>query len=113
MPEDQLPFASRTTATATATPGTPVALPSTTVSSEIVVYVAGAVTRPGVYALHGAARVTDALEAAGGAGADADLDVVNLAAAVRDGERIYVPVVGEVIPVVVAGDSARPTPRCL
>ena len=37
--EDQLPFASRTTPTATATAGTPVALPSTTVPSEIVVYV--------------------------------------------------------------------------
>jgi competence protein ComEA len=104
--EDQLPFASRTTAPVTASAGTSAASPTTTTASEIVVYVAGAVARPGVYTLGAAARVTDALDAAGGAGADADLDVVNLAAAVRDGERIYVPVVGEAIPAVVAGDSA-------
>lgn len=103
--EDQLPFASRTTVPATVTAGTSAPVPSTTIASEIVVYVAGAVTRPGVYTLDSAARVTDALDAAGGAGSQADLDVVNLAAAVRDGERIYVPVVGEVIPALVAGDS--------
>ena len=105
--EDQLPFASRTSVSAEGSTSILVPLPTTTtVMSEIVVYVAGAVARPGVYTLAAAARVTDALEAAGGAVADADLDVVNLAATVSDGERVYVPVVGEVVAVVVAGDSA-------
>src|SRR6185295_15891937 len=49
------------------------------------------------------ARVIDAVTAAGGAMSDADLDVVNLAAVVTDGERIYVPTVGEVVPVLVGG----------
>jgi competence protein ComEA len=105
--EDQLPFASRTTVPAAVpSASTSIAQTATSVASAIVVYVAGAVTRPGVYTLDTAARVTDALDAAGGAAPEADLDVVNLAASVRDGERIYVPVVGEVIPAIVAGDSA-------
>ena len=92
-PEDVLPFASRTTTTTLA----PVTAPSTTVATSIIVYVAGAVVVPGIYSVEAAARVNDAVLAAGGAVADADLDVVNLAAVVHDGERIYVPVVGEVI----------------
>jgi competence protein ComEA len=41
--------------------------------------------------LPGGSRVVDALDAAGGALGDADLDHLNLAARVRDGERILVP----------------------
>jgi competence protein ComEA len=59
-----------------------------------------------VYTLALPARVTDAVAAAGGAGAQADLNVVNLAAALHDGERVYVPKVGEVIPAVVAGEQS-------
>ena len=59
------------------------------------VHVAGAVVRPGVVELTGAARAIDALEAVGGATADADLDRLNLAAPVVDGTRIYVPKRGE------------------
>jgi competence protein ComEA len=105
--EDQLPFASRSTSTSTAgTPdgasiGTSVLASTTTTASFVVVYVAGAVAIPGVYTLGIAARVTDAVEAAGGPIADANLDVVNLAAIVIDGERIYVPRVGETVPVVI------------
>jgi len=54
------------------------------------VYVAGAVSKPGVYAIPGNARVIDALRLAGGVRADADLDSVNLAAHVSDGEKIAV-----------------------
>ena len=60
---------------------------------------------PGVYTLRRAGRVTDAVAAAGGATATADLDVVNLAATLHDGERIYVPVVGQLVPPVVSGDT--------
>jgi len=54
------------------------------------VHAAGAVASPGVYALPAGARVADLLLAAGGALPDADLDRLNLAAKVGDGERVYV-----------------------
>jgi competence protein ComEA len=57
-----------------------------------------------VYVLDSPARVTDAVTAAGGAAVGADLDVVNLAAAVHDGERVYVPQVGGTVPPVVGAD---------
>ena len=59
-----------------------------------VVYVAGAVAKPGVYTLRLTARADEALRAAGGATAQADLVAINLAARVRDGEEIAVPVRG-------------------
>ena len=102
--EDQLPFAATSTSVVHAPIDTAAGLSTTTIATSTVVYVAGAVARPGVYTLATAARVTDAVTAAGGAVADANLDVVNLAAVVTDGERIYVPKVGETVPVVV-GDA--------
>jgi competence protein ComEA len=75
-----------TTTTATATPAT------------VVVHVAGAVARPGVVTLAGTSRVIDAIEAAGGAQPDADLDRLNLAAALADGQRIAVPRRGQPAP---------------
>lgn len=71
----------------------------------VVAHVAGAVARPGVYRLGGAPRVADALDAAGGPAPDADLDAVNLAAAVADGERVYLPRRGELPPAGVVGSS--------
>jgi competence protein ComEA len=61
----------------------------------IVVHVAGAVATPGVVELPPGSRVIDAVEAAGGAVADADLDRLNLAAKVADGERVLVQRVGD------------------
>ena len=61
----------------------------------VVVHVAGAVMRPGVYSLSPGARVADALDAAGGARAGAATDAVNLARVVTDGEQIYVPTTEE------------------
>lgn len=55
------------------------------------VYVSGAVLRPGVYALPWYGRVEDAVAAAGGGAADADLSRVNLALRLRDEQQIYVP----------------------
>ncbi len=92
--EDVLPFAARATSTTVA----PVTSPSTTLAASIVVYVAGAVAKPGVYTLASSARVNDALTAAGGPATTADLGVVNLAATLKDGERVYVPAVGDSIP---------------
>lgn len=64
----------------------------------IVVHVAGAVARPGVYRLPAGARLAEAIDAAGGPLADADPDAVNLAAKLSDGERIYLPRRGESVP---------------
>ena len=97
-PEDQLPFATHSTSPTL----TSVEATTTTTASSIVVYVAGAVVSPGVYTLPAPARVTDAVTAAGGAGIGAALDMINLAAAVGDGERIFVPTVGESVPIVIA-----------
>ena len=72
------------------------------------VHVAGAVGDPGVYRLSPDARVHDAIEAAGGVSGNADPDSLNLAAVVVDGSRVYVPVVGEEVPVVV-GEPTPPT----
>lgn len=68
--------------------------PSTRPAPGAMVHVAGAVARPGVVHLPAGARVLDALRAAGGGLPDADLDRLNLAAKVVDGQRIAVPRVG-------------------
>ena len=59
------------------------------------VHVAGAVNNPGVYTLPAQGRAVDAIAAASGAAADADLYRVNLAGALSDGVQIYVPHRGE------------------
>jgi competence protein ComEA len=59
-----------------------------------------------VVELPAGARVIDAVEAVGGAPAEADLDRLNLAAKLVDGERVYVPTVGQPDPGVVVGDPA-------
>ncbi len=72
-----------------------------TIASHAVVHVAGAVVRPGVYQLDADARVDTAIDMAGGPTVDADLDGLNLAATLGDGQRIYVPELGEVDPAAV------------
>ena len=59
------------------------------------VYVSGAVKTPGVYTLAPRSLVDDAVKAAGGAIAEADLDHINLALEVRDQQQIHVPRQGE------------------
>ena len=61
----------------------------------LTVHVAGAVKSPGVYRLPQGARVNDGVDAAGGATTSADLDSVNLASLVNEGEQIYIPKRGE------------------
>jgi competence protein ComEA len=80
-----------------ATPAEPAAAPDASVSvgraggGRVIVHVAGAVRRPGVYRFAAGARVNDALRRAGGPRAHADLDAVNLAAKLEDGRQILVP----------------------
>jgi competence protein ComEA len=67
-------------------------------SDRLVVDVEGAVLRPGIIELPGGSRVADAIEAAGGYSLQADLVAaaaqVNLAAELRDGQQIVVPLIG-------------------
>src|SRR4051794_11970630 len=59
---------------------------------RVIVHVAGAVRRPGVYRMRAGARVDDAVTRAGGPRRRADLSAVNLAARVEDGRQVLVPV---------------------
>lgn len=78
---------------------------TTTAPPAVVAHAAGAVQAPGVYRLEPGTRAADLVDAAGGAAPDADLQRLNLAAPVADGERLYIPRVGEVAPPPVAGPS--------
>jgi competence protein ComEA len=60
-------------------------------ASELVVHVAGAVRRPGLYRLAEGKRVADAVARAGGATAPADTAAINLAAPLADGMQVLVP----------------------
>jgi competence protein ComEA len=79
---------------------TTVEVTTSTVVAEIVVDVVGAVRAPGVVTLPADARVVDAIRAAGGAAAGADLVRLNLAAKIADGARVAVPRLGEPPPAV-------------
>jgi competence protein ComEA len=60
-------------------------------AGDLVVDVTGAVARPGVYRLPAGSRVNDAVQRAGGAGPRAQLEAVNLAARLADGQQVVVP----------------------
>jgi competence protein ComEA len=61
---------------------------------DVVVDVAGAVRKPGVYRLPAGARVVDAIGRAGGATGDALLEGINRAARLADGQQVVVPARG-------------------
>ncbi len=77
---------------------------------NIKVYVTGAVLCPGVYEMEDGARVVDVLQTAGGAAPDAELSGLNLASRLRDGEKVYLPRVGESVPLPggTSSDADRP-----
>ena len=77
---------------------------------SILVQAAGAVVSPGVYRLSGDPRVVDVIDAAGGLAPGADPNRLSLAAKVGDGERVYVPVVGEALPAAPSGAAAESGP---
>jgi len=83
---------------ATATPA------PTNTPPPVTIYITGAVARPAsLIQLPAGSRVEDALRAVGGAATTADLERVNLAAVLSDGDQIHVPALGEV-------SQPQPTP---
>jgi competence protein ComEA len=107
-----VPALSTPTGTSEGEPAGAVA-PTATVPSDVVVDVAGAVRRPGVYRLSQGSRITDAIARAGGMTAHAEAASVDLAAPLADGEQVLVPaaVVGGVaVASGAAGPSATATP---
>jgi competence protein ComEA len=79
---------------------------------ELVVDVAGAVRRPGLYHLAQGSRIADAIAHAGGVTAHADSALVNLAAPLADGEQVLVPssVQGAAAGAAAAAPSGAPSP---
>lgn len=75
-------------------------------SAKVFVHVVGAVNKPGVLELAADARVIDAIEAAGGSTAEADLAAINLARLVTDGEQLRVPTAAEVAAGLVVSSTA-------
>jgi competence protein ComEA len=66
-------------------------VPERAAAPRLVVHVAGAVRRPGLYRLAEGKRVADAVARAGGAAASADTAAINLAAPIADGMQVLVP----------------------
>ena len=78
----------------------------------VIVYITGAVPRPGVYALPNGARIQDAISAAGGFLAEADKSQINLAELLEDGAKLDIlyiegasPVLGTPIPEVITSTT--------
>ncbi len=83
----------------------PLVIEAGELSTDIRVYVVGAVEAPGVYPLEDGARWVDAVTAAGGATDEADLTAINLSRHARDEDHIVVPAIGQTA---VAGASTEP-----
>src|SRR6476469_4524538 len=94
--------------------GTAFTVDSSGSGGDVVVDVTGAVARPGVYRLPAGARVTDAVERAGGASGGALLEAINLAARLADGQQVVVPKKGPGgAPLATAGSAAEDGPISL
>jgi competence protein ComEA len=76
----------------------------------VVVDVVGGVRRPGVYRLPAGSRARDAVRRAGGARKRADLESVNLATLLADGEQVRVPLLPATGAIAAAGPGATPPP---
>jgi competence protein ComEA len=96
--------------------GEPIKLVSQPTPANITIFVTGAVKDPGIYSLPYNSRAVEAVEAAGGMLANADYTTINLAARVKDGDKLLIPYEAtpvpermEVIPSEISTVS-RPTP---
>ncbi len=84
-------------------------VPAATPAASILVHVAGAVRRPGLYEFPAGTRVADAIESAGGPTARADLDLLNLAEPLVDGTKVEVLERGETTTIAAATPSGGAT----
>ena len=82
---------------------------ASTQETKIMVDVDGQVLKPGLYSLKSNARVQDALIAAGGLSSNADRNAINLAAKISDGQKIYIPEIGEKPSAVTVANSTSVT----
>ena len=89
--------------------GVPVQLLPLPTPAPLQVYVAGAVTSPGVYSLPAESRLEQAIQAAGGAASDADLQAINMAAILEDGSQVLVPTRAPVVSAPAASPVMRAT----
>lgn len=71
--------------------GEPISLQPAPTKEPIAVHVIGAVPRPGLYEFAEGARVQDAIDAAGGLLSSADVETINLAALLVDGQQLTIP----------------------
>ena len=71
--------------------GQPILLQPAPTKVPVAVHVIGAVPRPGLYEFAEGARVQDAIDAAGGLLTSANIDAINLAALLVDGEQLTIP----------------------
>ncbi|NOH03454.1 MAG: ComEA family DNA-binding protein [Chloroflexi bacterium] len=71
--------------------GDPIVLQPAPTKAPIAVHVIGAVPRPGLYEFAEGARVQDAIDAAGGLLSSADVESINLAALLEDGQQLTIP----------------------
>lgn len=62
---------------------------------DIIVYVTGAVKKQGIVKIKQGSRISDVIDVAGGINDKADLSKINLAYAVKDGQKVYVPSIND------------------
>ena len=75
--------------------GEPIKLIQRPTPAPMLIHVAGAVVNPGVYQLENGSRVQQAVDLAGGLLENANPDSINLAGFLQDGQRVYIPLIGE------------------
>lgn len=74
---------------------------------EIVVHITGAVEKEGIVRIREGSRIIDAIEAAGGMSDEVNLDMINLAYALKDGQKIYVPKISDAERVFKEGEDSN------
>jgi competence protein ComEA len=96
--------------------GEPIILEPAPTKAPLAVHVIGAVPRPGLYEFAEGARVQDAIDAAGGLLASANVDALNLAELLVDGQQLNIPYQVDAAPtevsdtVVLPSSAEEPTP---